>query len=110
AALSPTSAAVAAGGGTQAVGVTIASTCSWTAVSNDPFITVSGGGSGTGNGTVTLTVAANTGAARAGSVTIAGQTFTVTQSAAAVSNGVVASFQLLDPAAQGGPTTECRFR
>jgi hypothetical protein len=109
--LSPTSAAVAAGGGTQAVGVTIASTCSWTAVSNDPFITVSAGGSGTGNGTVTLTVAANTGAARAGTVTIAGQTFTVTQSApASVSNGVVASFQLFDPSAQGGPTTECRFR
>ena len=107
--LSPTSAAVPAGGGTQAVGVSIASTCSSTAVSNDPFIAVSAGG-GTGNGAVALTVAANTGAARAGTVTIAGQTFTVTQSASAVSNGVVASFQLFDPAAQGGPTTECRFR
>ena len=44
---------------------------------------MSAGASGSGNGnTVTLQVAANTGAARAGTATIAGQTFTVNQSAA----------------------------
>ncbi len=41
------------------------------------------GASGSGNGTVTLTVAANGGSQRVGTVTIAGQTFTVTQSASA---------------------------
>jgi hypothetical protein len=37
-------------------------------------------------------------------VTIAGQTFTVSQPP-----GVVAAFQMFDPASQSGPTTECRF-
>jgi hypothetical protein len=109
ASLSASSAAIAAAGGTSTVNVTIASTCAWTAVSNDAFVTVTSGGSGTGNGTVTLTVAANAGAARTGTVTIAGQTFTVTQAAAPASS-VIASFQLFDPSAQSGPTTECRFR
>jgi hypothetical protein len=38
-------------------------------------------------------------------VTIAGQTFTVNQSA-----GLVAAFQLFDPASQPDATTDCRFR
>jgi hypothetical protein len=42
---------------------------------------VTAGASGTGNGTVSFTVAANTGAARSGTLTIGGQTFTVTQAA-----------------------------
>ena len=37
------------------------------------------GRSGTGNGTVTVTVAANTGGARNDTLTIAGQSFAVTQ-------------------------------
>jgi hypothetical protein len=45
------------------------------------FITITSGSSGTGNGTVNYSVAANgTGAARQGTMTIAGQTFTVNQS------------------------------
>jgi hypothetical protein len=42
---------------------------------------------------------------RSGTVTIAGQTFTVNQAA-----GLVAQFQMFDPASQPGPTTDCRFR
>jgi hypothetical protein len=38
-------------------------------------------------------------------VTIGGQTFTVNQQA-----GLVASFQMFDPASQPDPTTDCRFR
>lgn len=54
--------------------------CAWTAASNASFITVTGGASGSGNGTVSYSVAANTGtASRNGTLTIAGQTFTVTQ-------------------------------
>jgi hypothetical protein len=77
--------------------------CAYTVVSNAPFITVTSGGSGTGNGTISFTVAANDGPARTGTITIAGQPFTVTQadgctyslspsSASFTSDGGVGSF------------------
>ena len=50
-------------------------------VSNASWMTVTSGASGSGPGTVAFSVAANTGAARTGTLTIAGQTFTVTQAA-----------------------------
>jgi hypothetical protein len=80
--ISPPSLNVAVGGGSGSVNVTTASTCAWTAVSNAAWITVTGGAGGTGNGSVAYTVAANTGAARNGTVTIAGQAFTVNQAVA----------------------------
>jgi hypothetical protein len=58
-----------------------AAPCAWTAAANVPWLTVTSGASGTGNGTVAFGVAANTGTARSGSLTIAGQTFTVSQAA-----------------------------
>jgi hypothetical protein len=70
-----------AGGETGTVAVTAGNSCSWTAVSNVPFITVTSGARGTGNGTVAFTVAPNAGAARAGTVTVANQTVTVNQAA-----------------------------
>jgi hypothetical protein len=79
--ISPTSVALALGGGTGSVIVTSGTGCSWTATSNSTWITVTGGSSGSGNGTVSYSVAANTGAARNGTITIAGQTFTVNQAA-----------------------------
>ena len=109
-ALSATSASVAAAGAaSNTVTVTTTSTCSWAAVSNSSFITVSSGASGTGSGSVTFAVAANTGAARSGALSIAGQTVTVNQFAAAPI-GIVASFDLFDPATQAASTTECRLR
>jgi hypothetical protein len=48
-------------------------------VSNDAWITVDSGSSGTGDGVVTFSVGANAGAPRTGTMTIAGQTFTVAQ-------------------------------
>jgi BACON domain-containing protein/all-beta uncharacterized protein len=81
--ISPTSQAVPAAGGTVTVGVTGGSTCSWTSASNATWVTVAAGASGTGNGVVTLTIAANTAVQRDGTVTIAGQTFTVSQAAVA---------------------------
>ena len=79
--LSPTGASIAAGGGTGNVSVTCASGCTWTATSNNPWITVTGGSSGSGNGTVSYSVAANSNPYpfRTGTITIAGQTFTVVQ-------------------------------
>ena len=53
-------------------------------LSNSGFITITAGTNGIGNGTVSYTVAANTNTiGQTGSMTVAGQTFTVTQAALA---------------------------
>ncbi len=54
--------------------------CTWTAVSNDNWISITSANRGTGSGTITYVVAPNDGAQRTGSITIAGQNFIVTQS------------------------------
>ena len=77
--ISPTSASFTSAGGTGTVNVTAGAGCAWTAVSNNSFITVAGGASGSGSGTVTYSVAANSLPSRIGTLTIAGQTHTVTQ-------------------------------
>jgi hypothetical protein len=75
------------------VGVTAGSGCAWTATSNTAWIGITGGISGSGNGTVTYSVQANTAtASRQGTLTVAGQTFTVTQAGA--SGGTSCSFTL----------------
>jgi hypothetical protein len=80
--ISPTTASIASGADdTGAVTVTAASGCTWTATSNATWISVTGGASGSGNGTVTYGVVANTGGSRTGTLTIAGNTFTLTQAA-----------------------------
>jgi glucose/arabinose dehydrogenase len=81
-AISPTRATSAVGGGSGSVVVTAGANCPWTAVSNASWITVTGGASGAGNGTVTYDVAPYTGKPknRNGTVTIAGQTFSIKQS------------------------------
>jgi hypothetical protein len=77
--ISPISQSMGSSGGTGVVSVTAASGCSWTAVSNASWITITKNASGTGSKTVKYTVARNTGAARSGTVTIAGLTYTVNQ-------------------------------
>lgn len=80
---SPSLASFPSSGGTGTVGVTALPGCSWTAVSNSPFITINTGGSGTGDGIVTFSVAANAStASRTGTMTVAGQTVTIAQSGA----------------------------
>ncbi len=79
--ISPTSRSFTSAGGSDTVTVTAGAGCSWTAVSNAAWITINGGASGSGNGTVSYSMAPNSGAVRSGTMTIAGQTFTVTQSA-----------------------------
>ncbi|MEP6924897.1 MAG: FG-GAP-like repeat-containing protein, partial [Pyrinomonadaceae bacterium] len=82
--IAPTSLNIGASGGTgNLISVTTQAGCAYTAVSNNSFITINSGASGTGNGTVSFTVAANTGAVRSGTITVAGQTFTVNQAASA---------------------------
>jgi uncharacterized delta-60 repeat protein len=79
--VSPTTLPLPAIGGTTAVSVTVDAGCAWTATSNDSFITVTSGASGAGNGAVQLSVRPNPGVSRSGTLTIAGQTVTVNQSA-----------------------------
>ncbi|MEZ5352868.1 MAG: BACON domain-containing carbohydrate-binding protein [Bryobacteraceae bacterium] len=81
--ISPTSASTSSNGGVGSVAVTAPGGCAWTAVSNAAWITVAGASaSGSGNGTVSYTVAANGGANRMGTITVAEANFTVTQGGA----------------------------
>ncbi len=74
---SPTGAAGGAGG-TGSVNVTATAGCTWSALSNVPWLAIASGSPATGNGTVNYSVLAGT-TSRTGTLTIAGQTFTVTQ-------------------------------
>ena len=77
--ISPATHNAASSGGNTNVGVTAGAGCAWRAESHVPWIGISSGGTGSGGGTVVLAIAANTGADRQGTATIAGQTFTVQQ-------------------------------
>lgn len=83
--INPNSRNFDSGGGVSGLAVAAsAGNCNWTATSNDGWITITSGASGTGNGVVAFSVAANTGVARTGTITVAGQTFTVNQNASAL--------------------------
>ena len=68
-------------GGSGSVNIVTTPGCTWSAFNNaSSFVTITSGATGTGNGSLTYIVAANTGVARSGTLTIAGQTYSVTQS------------------------------
>lgn len=81
--LTPTGATVLAAGETGSFNITVTGTgCSYTAISNDAFITVTSGATGSASGTIGFTVAQNSvSTPRTGTITVGGQTFTVTQPA-----------------------------
>ena len=80
--ISPTSQSFGDIGGSGSLSVTSPDDCSWTATSNDDWITVTSGDSGSGLGTVGYSVDANPdSSSRTGTMTIAGETFTLTQDA-----------------------------
>ena len=81
---SSTASPPAAGGNFNASVITSAG-CSWSASSNVNWMSITPPASGTGSGSVTYNVQANTGSSRVGTLTIAGQTLTVTQAAGAQS-------------------------
>ena len=74
----PTTVSVVAIGTNSSISVTTGSSCSWTSSTATTWITITSG-SGTGIKPVNYTVAANSGAARTGTMTVAGQTVTVNQ-------------------------------
>jgi hypothetical protein len=81
-ALSSTGQNFTAGGGPGTVNVTTATACGWTATTDAGFVSISSGNRFNGNGTVEYSLVANTSnSSRIGTITIAGQPFTVSQSA-----------------------------
>ena len=78
--VSPSSLSFDAASATRSVDVVSASGCGWTSTSNVSWVRISWGASGSGNASVGVAVEANPGGYRSGTVTIAGQTITVTQS------------------------------
>ena len=78
--LSTTSLSLGAAAGSGSVNVSAASQCSWTAVSDRGWMSITSGANGTGNGVVNVSLTANAAeAARTGSLTIAGQNVSVLQ-------------------------------
>ena len=92
--LGSSSTSVSSAGANSSVNVTASpSNCPWTAMSNVPWITTSA--TGTGDGTAGFTVAANAGAARSGTLTVAGQLFTVNQAGGAAAAVIALSLAKL---------------
>src|SRR5581483_10144437 len=80
--LTPGTQAVASAGGSFTVQLATDADCPWTATSNAPWIAISSSISGTGNASIAYVAAANSGAARNGTLNVAGQLVTITQAAA----------------------------
>ena len=82
--LTSSAASFGAGGGSGSVGIAAPAGCAWTAASSSPFLSVTSA-TGAGSGSVGYRVAKNLlTAPRTGTLTIGGQTFTVTQVGAAI--------------------------
>lgn len=78
--ISPTSQSLSASAGSGSINVTTGNGCGWTANSNANWLSITNGATGSGNGTVSFSAQANTSASgRQGTLTVAGQTFTVNQ-------------------------------
>jgi hypothetical protein len=79
--IAPNGASYPSSGGGGDINITVAGACSWSAVSNNAWITIRSNASGVGNGAVSYSVDANPGSGRTGTITAAGKTFTITQNA-----------------------------
>jgi hypothetical protein len=84
-AINPGGQAFVAAGGSGTINISAGAGCPWTAASTASWVTITGVGTGTGDGAATYQVAANSGAARSGVVTIAGLSFTVEEASASIS-------------------------
>jgi hypothetical protein len=103
--ISPRNDSVPVLGGTGTVDVSTTSACAWTASSNASWITVTSGASGTGDGRVGYLVLPNIGGSRSGTLTVAGQTFTVTQAALVCSYSISPGNQKVEAPAGTGTVT-----
>ncbi|MFN0165697.1 MAG: BACON domain-containing protein [Bryobacteraceae bacterium] len=79
--ISPTLRAVDANLNNGAIAITTSPGCTWSASSNAGWISITSAGNGAGSGSVDYSAQANTSPSpRSGTITVAGQTFTLTQS------------------------------
>ncbi len=100
--LIPASLSFEAAGGSGSVYVLATSGCNWTASSNADWVTLTAGSGGSGEGTVRYSVAANNSTnARAGTLTIAGQAYTVAQAGKSASGGPTEILAVDDGAPEG---------
>jgi uncharacterized protein (TIGR03437 family) len=81
--LSSASATASASGGKGSVNVITGSGCGWNANTDVSWIQIVNGVSGSGESPISYTVAANTGVARTGHISVGTQVFTISQQAAA---------------------------
>ena len=104
--ISPSAQAVSASGGAGTISLTAAAACNWTAVSNDGWLMITSNASGSGNAVVTYEARENFAEHfRTGTITIAGQTFTVHQAGLAGSEcnvSISPSGQSFSPGAGAG--------
>jgi hypothetical protein len=104
--LSPGSQTIAAAGGPGSTSITAPAGCAWTATSNAGWVTLQGSTSGSGNGSASFDIAPNPNATqRTGTLTIGGQTFSITQSAAACTYSISPGGQSVGAGATTGSTT-----
>ena len=102
--LTSSAASIPLGGGNGSFNLQTTPNCSWTAVSNNSWLTVTTGTAGTDSGTIAYSAAPNaTTSQRSGTITAGGQTFTVTQFAASCSFALSAAG--VDLTAAGGSVT-----
>jgi large repetitive protein len=95
--LSPLSADSSDAGGAGSFAVSTAAACGYSTTSSPNWVTIQSGGSGTGPGTLLFAVAPNSATTpRIGSIVVGGQSFSISQAAAACS-------VTLDTSALGGP-------
>ena len=79
--INPTAQNFGQAGGAGTIDVQTNQGCAWTAVSNNSFITITGGSSGNGPGTVSYSLTSTSGSTpRSATITVAGRTFTISQS------------------------------
>jgi hypothetical protein len=106
--ITPARQSFSSSGGFGNIAVAMPINCNWAALSNDAWISITAA-DGSGTGAVSYSVISNTsGNARVGTITVAGQTFTVSQGASF--NDVVANsafFTLIGRLSARGVTSGC---
>lgn len=101
--VSPASVAFTTEGGEGAIAIGASSGCFWKSTSNVPWIVITGGGEGNGNGTTAYSVQPNdTGATRTGTMTVAAQTVTITQTADSCTYDIAPAYAGYSAAAANG--------
>jgi sugar lactone lactonase YvrE len=103
--LSPGGQAFGLAGGTGTINITVSTGCPWAAASNASWISITGGNSGNGNGSVTFQAAPNPGAARSGTVSVAGLLSFTVEEADALLTGFTSAGSITHLASGGYWTT-----